>query len=422
MGCVSPRGNFPPSCEIDAPAQRLTALDFGFFGQRRGRPVFRIRMIEIEGPIRGRGDGGSTGGGTGNGGSGGGAGGTTIDQFAVPTQNSMAPFGPQQPFSGSMLRASDNAVWFPEPNADKLGRVDAAGRVTELPLARPADVPAGDGYWFPEALIEGPDHALWFRANFGIGRTAMTAGGNDARLYELPPDAGVVQQLVSGPDGAIWFGLAADDGTGTGTVHGRVGRLSIADAGYEFFDLPRPPTGASYPASLAFGPDGNLWFTDPEQHRIGRMTTGGATTFFGPTRGEPSDIVVGPDAALWLTEAGFSDSFGESTDQVARITATGELTEYASAPGGSGTEGPSGIAAGPDGALWVTGAADHTLLRITPTGRITRTAISQPNGNDQPTAAVAGPGGIWFTEVPPAQAVFGGEAPTTDHIGRLRLP
>ena len=39
------------------------------------------------------------------------------------------------------------------------------------------------------------------------------------------------------------------------------------------------------------GPDGNLWFTEPESDRIGRVTPKGVATHFstggGPRRGDP---------------------------------------------------------------------------------------------------------------------------------------
>src|ERR1700753_3604193 len=71
-------------------------------------------------------------------------------------------------------------------------------------------------------------------------------------------------------------------------------------------------------AHLVAGPDGNVWFTDPSNNGIGKLTpgvvvselplpvhnvpTGDGSGDTGPDDPEPSDIVVGPNGNLWFTE------------------------------------------------------------------------------------------------------------------------
>jgi len=64
------------------------------------------------------------------------------------------------------------------------------------------------------------------------------------------------------------------------------------------------PTTDSAPWGIAAGPDGNLWFTETNGNKIGRITTSGTITEFPlPTAGSgPSDIAAGPDGNLWFTE------------------------------------------------------------------------------------------------------------------------
>ena len=46
------------------------------------------------------------------------------------------------------------------------------------------------------------------------------------------------------------------------------------------------PTSASSPAGIAAGPDGNLWFTEVDANKIGRITPAGVVTEFPiPTAG-----------------------------------------------------------------------------------------------------------------------------------------
>ena len=99
------------------------------------------------------------------------------------------------------------------------------------------------------------------------------------------------------------------------------------------------PTPASQPAGITVGPDGALWFTEENGHRIGRITTGGQITEFPtptPVSG-PTEITAGPDGALWFTE------FAANPPKIGRVTTGGTFTEY-ELPLGSG---PDGITTGP---------------------------------------------------------------------------
>jgi len=67
------------------------------------------------------------------------------------------------------------------------------------------------------------------------------------------------------------------------------------------------PLTYSWPVGITSGPDGNLWFTEPEVNKIGRITpTGSVQEFALPTtcggNCAPSEITGGPDGNLWFTE------------------------------------------------------------------------------------------------------------------------
>src|SRR5688572_10343347 len=116
------------------------------------------------------------------------------------------------------------------------------------------------------------------------------------------------------------------------------------------------PTPVSQPAGIALGPDGALWFTEENGHKIGRITTAGVITEFPtptPVSG-PTEIAAGPDGALWFTE------FAANPPKIGRVTTAGAFTEY-ELPLGSG---PDGITAGPDGARWFTENGTNMIGRI----------------------------------------------------------
>jgi hypothetical protein len=85
-------------------------------------------------------------------------------------------------------------------------------------------------------------------------------------------------------------------------------------------------TADSSPAGIAAGPDGNLWFTEFDGDRIGKITPAGVVTEYraGITAGsEPDGIVAGRDGNLWFTEL--------DGEHIGKITTAGVVNEYGAA-------------------------------------------------------------------------------------------
>ena len=59
--------------------------------------------------------------------------------------------------------------------------------------------------------------------------------------------------------------------------------------------------------------------------------------------------------------------YNSGSDSIGRITTAGTVTTYT----GTGTSGPDGIAAGPDGALWFTNSGNDSIGRISTAGTVT---------------------------------------------------
>src|SRR5512134_1964383 len=70
--------------------------------------------------------------------------------------------------------------------------------------------------------------------------------------------------------------------------------------------------------------------------------------------GSPTGIAVGPDGALWFAERG--------ADRIGRISTSGDLVEFALPADGGG--GPIGIALGPDRGMWFTEQVTDSIGRI----------------------------------------------------------
>ena len=128
-------------------------------------------------------------------------------------------------------------------------------------------------------------------------------------------------------------------------VHAVAGRFN----GYHI------PTKFSDPVAITTGPDGNLWFTETNADKIGRITPSGVITEFGglTANSRPYGITTGSDGNLWFTEY-----YG---NQIGRITPQGVVTEFR-VPTPKCT--PYGITSGPDTKIWFTQDAADKIARI----------------------------------------------------------
>jgi len=196
--------------------------------------------------------------------------------------------------------------------------------------------------------------------------------------------------ITAGPDGNLWF--TEFDGN-------RIGRITPAGVVTEFS---AGISAGAYPYGITAGPDGNLWFTEYYSNRIGRITPAGAVTEF--SAGISADtvrvnITAGPDGNLWFTATSYYDLQGNrfiTEDRIGRITTSGVVTEFSA--GISAGASPFGIAAGPDGNLWFTEENGHRIGRITPAGVVTEFSAGI-SARAMPLGIAAGPdGNLWFTE------------------------
>ena len=115
------------------------------------------------------------------------------------------------------------------------------------------------------------------------------------------------------------------------------------------------PTSGAGAAKIVAGPDGNLWFTELNGNKIGRITPAGAITEFPLPTPDSNPVVItpGPDGNLWFAEI--------NAGKVARITTSGVVTEFT--PPSAGAQ-PAGVTAGPDGNIWFTEPSTGKIGRV----------------------------------------------------------
>jgi streptogramin lyase len=288
-----------------------------------------------------------------------------------------------------IVSAADHNLWFTEyGNGSRRGRlvrrVPGTGAMTEFTLT-----PAY-GFDQPDGLTATPDGKLWFTeytpsfqfADIGRIDPLNPSVITDYDVATLSP----ISQVAADPYGFIWFTLPAAN---------KIGRLN-PNSNPTHPEVLYLPVAAS-PRGITTGPDGRIWFTEWDttpghSDLIGRITPlpgSGLLDFEHPvmptTNGRPVRIRSGPDGNLYFSEV--------NGNKIGRVTVAGVVSEPYSTPG----RNPRGITTGPDGNLWYAGA--NQVGRIVPGGSPPFAEFPCPRPACDPYEITPGPDGkLWFTE------------------------
>ena len=229
-----------------------------------------------------------------------------------------------------------------------------------------------DAHSIPFGIAAGPDGALWFTEVSATAIGRITLAGDVTEF--LVPTGNCASSSASRP------GRTARCGSPKGRQQDRAHHHRGEHHGI------RRPHVHSGPSGITAGPDGALWFTEPDGNKIGRITTAGVVTEFTvPTTGSnPSTSRPGRTARCGspkktATRSGGSPPAAPSPNSpIPRPSATrrhrGGAGRRARGSPSNGQQDrahhhrgrhhqfaiahrrqpPAGITAGPDGALWFT--------------------------------------------------------------------
>ena len=207
---------------------------------------------------------------------------------------------------------ADGNLWFTEsgPTQNAIGRITPDGVVTEFVY----DLGAATQ---PLGIASGLDGTIWFVEGTGNRIVQLsTSGAVLQTIAALTPSAGLTGIAVS-RDGSIWF---------TETAASRIGRTSVDGAVTE-----APIAGPNQaPTTITAGSDGALWVAEHGPTGRGssllRVSTTGAMVEFGngiSSGAGVAGVAAGPDGNVWFTE--------RQGDRVGRLL-SGVVPSSAAAP------------------------------------------------------------------------------------------
>ena len=121
---------------------------------------------------------------------------------------------------------------------------------------------------------------------------------------------------------------------------------------------------------MALGADGNVWFSEAQARKIGRITPGGYITEVPmPAAAVPFGIVAGADKNLWITVT--------RAPMIYRMTPKGDFTAFPLPQKSMAIL----ITAGPDGNLWFT-EPNGNIGRLTTAGDVKEFVYSNPYADE----------------------------------------
>jgi len=271
--------------------------------------------------------------------------------------------------------------WVPvaEPNVSKAPGMAAAG-----PDGRIYAIGAGQRR--NEAHVYDPKTPQWGwvrKADLLLARSGAAVLGPDKRIYAVgatvePLKEASVEAYKPGPRTPPIAITPASD------------RILVNGPFTEFLHPDADNPGSDL-ASIAPGADGKIWFGKADGREVGQMTTAG---IFGSksvslSNEAGSDMAMGADGSLWFTLP--------NAGKIGRLLSTGDTRNYALPVAGTlpGQEAPrpASIVAGPDG-MWFTELGASRIGLITPAGAITEIAIP---GRPATAIGTGSDGNIWFT-------------------------
>jgi len=218
---------------------------------------------------------------------------------------------------------------------------------------------------------------------FSVPVTVTTTGGS----IGIPPPSGTVTtmatlspgmspfEIVNGPDAKLYF--AANDST-----DGEIGSVDGSGTLHEY------PIAGSATVAAAVGLDGRIWSGDANDGLIHAMdTTTHAISTYDLTGnlGFVGGIAAGPDGHMWITDG--------ASCSIDLLTPAGAFVDQVNVPFCGAL---SDVMQGPDGDMWVGDQLSGQLARIDPASHVvTRFPTTFPSGVGRLT--VGHDGAIWFS-------------------------
>lgn len=324
----------------------------------------------------------------------------------------------------------DGRVWITEPGVNinaiyggnigqavssAVGRIGliTSGATSVTQITVPVSTATGELGNLPIGITLGPDGNLWTTnasATFSLQTGSTTVTTKVGQILASSPQTinqftttvtnNLATGITAGADGNLWFVQTGVNPLGSSTVPtqpGEIGEITTTGQS-QIFPI---PTTNGLPIEITLGPDGNLWFTEHDAVKIGKVTLASSVAATSISISAPA-ITVGANGSVVVTvsSAGgtptgnVSLSVDGGTAQVLSLNASGIATFTVTAPAvGTHTLAASYPAQGNFGASSVTGTLIVNAQGVSATSISVQAPPITAGANGTVTVTVSSQGG-----------------------------
>ena len=193
---------------------------------------------------------------------------------------------------GGLVAGPGGLVWFTDYGNNQVGSITTAGVTTEYGV-----IPNR-----PNQIAVGSDGNLWItNATTGTGVTKISPAGAVLASYSTGIPSNLSPSgIVAGPDGNLYIAL---DGFNN-TINDAIAKVTMAGT----ISILGTIAPSSYPNELGVGSNGNIYFSEYDAARIGKITVATGTVAdyaFTPVAGDSryAAVATGADGRLYLGSA-----------------------------------------------------------------------------------------------------------------------
>lgn len=172
-------------------------------------------------------------------------------------------------------------AYFTEYGANRIGKLDAGGRLTEY------DIPTANS--LPVGITLGADGSVWF-TEFAANQIGRMTPEGEFTEYPIPSAGSFPVGITVGGDGALYFTEHGTDQIGRITEDGQIREYPLAFNAHPFL--------------ITTAADGDVYFTESGLGRVGRLSMAGvvSTIAVGGVNSSVIDLAAGQDGVIWVTD------------------------------------------------------------------------------------------------------------------------
>ncbi|MBV8855946.1 MAG: hypothetical protein JOZ96_28775 [Acidobacteria bacterium] len=185
-----------------------------------------------------------------------------VQTYALPTVGSVPIY---------IKKGPDGNMWVTELVGNKIARVTPYGEVTEFAIPTPNSRPI--------AVVPGPDGRMWFTEEAGnrVGRVERDCSITEFAVPKSHANV-ILAGLAFDHEGNLWVQQYVDHNNPDPTAPDNIVRIDKAilkarPGGLSAKDFTSYPveTSDTVMHRIILGPDGNLWFTELNSDKVGRL-------------------------------------------------------------------------------------------------------------------------------------------------------